>query len=139
MASILVTGGAGYVGSHCAKALAAAGHEAIVFDNLSFGHREFVRWGKLVEGDIRDSGALEAVFRTYCIPGRNGHPGLPTRDASRRPGDPAILVADATRARDRWSADRSDLTTIISDAWRWNRQRLGQRGKTAAGVEVPNR
>jgi UDP-arabinose 4-epimerase len=67
MASILITGGAGYVGSHCAKALAAAGHEPVVFDNLAFGHREFVRWGPLVEGDIRDSAALDVVFRGHRI------------------------------------------------------------------------
>jgi nucleoside-diphosphate-sugar epimerase len=40
MARILLTGGAGYVGSHCAKALAAAGHEGIVFHSLLFGHRD---------------------------------------------------------------------------------------------------
>jgi UDP-arabinose 4-epimerase len=67
MARILVTGGAGYVGSHCAKALAAAGHEGIIFDSLLFGHREFVRWGKLIEGDIRDAAALDAVFAAYRI------------------------------------------------------------------------
>ena len=62
MARILVTGGAGYVGSHCVKALAAAGHEPLVYDNFGFGHREFVRWGKFVEGDIRDAHALDRVF-----------------------------------------------------------------------------
>ena len=67
MARILVTGGAGYVGSHCAKALAAAGHEGIIFDSLLFGHREFVRWGKLIQGDIRDAAALDAVFAAYRI------------------------------------------------------------------------
>jgi UDP-arabinose 4-epimerase len=67
MATILITGGAGYVGSHCAKALAEAGHDGIVFDNLSCGHREFVRWGPLVEGDIRDSTALESLFKTHHI------------------------------------------------------------------------
>src|SRR5512139_141656 len=65
MARILITGGAGYVGSHCAKALAAAGHEGVVFDNLLFGHREFVRWGPLIEGDIRNASALDAVFSAY--------------------------------------------------------------------------
>jgi len=50
MARILITGWAGYVGSHCAKALAAAGHEGIVFDSLLFGHRDLVRWGKLIKG-----------------------------------------------------------------------------------------
>ena len=67
MARILITGGAGYVGSHCAKALAAAGHEGIVFDSLLFGHRDLVRWGKLIKGDIRDAAALNAVFAAYRI------------------------------------------------------------------------
>jgi UDP-glucose-4-epimerase GalE len=67
MARILLTGGAGYVGSHCAKALAAAGHEGIVFDNLTFGHREFVCWGPLAEGDIRNAAALDAVFNAHQI------------------------------------------------------------------------
>jgi UDP-arabinose 4-epimerase len=65
MARILITGGAGYVGSHCAKALAAAGHDGVVFDNLLFGHRKFVRWGPLIEGDIRDAAALDALFSEY--------------------------------------------------------------------------
>jgi UDP-arabinose 4-epimerase len=67
MARILITGGAGYVGSHCAKALAAAGHESVVFDSLLFGHREHVRWGELIEGDIRDAAALDAVFAARRI------------------------------------------------------------------------
>jgi UDP-glucose 4-epimerase len=65
MARILITGGAGYVGSHCAKALAAAGHQGVVFDNFVFGHREFVRWGPLIEGDVRDGAALDAVFSSH--------------------------------------------------------------------------
>jgi UDP-glucose-4-epimerase GalE len=67
VARVLITGGAGYVGSHCAKLLAAAGHECVVFDSLRSGHREFVRWGKLIEGDIRNATALEVVFSTYKI------------------------------------------------------------------------
>jgi UDP-arabinose 4-epimerase len=62
MARILITGGAGYVGSHCAKALGEFGHDGVIFDSLLFGHREFVRWGNLIEGDIRDTAALDAVF-----------------------------------------------------------------------------
>jgi UDP-arabinose 4-epimerase len=65
--SILVTGGAGYVGSHACKALAAAGHRPVVYDNLSRGHRAAVRWGPLVEGDLHDSGRLAEAFRTYQI------------------------------------------------------------------------
>jgi UDP-arabinose 4-epimerase len=67
MARILITGGAGYVGSHCAKALAAHGHEGVVFDSLLFGHREQVRWGKLIEGDVRNAAALDAVFAAQRI------------------------------------------------------------------------
>jgi UDP-arabinose 4-epimerase len=67
MASVLITGGAGYVGSHCAKALAEAGHTCIVFDNLLYGHREFVRWGDFIEGDIRSAASLDAIFATRRI------------------------------------------------------------------------
>lgn len=62
---VLVCGGAGYIGSHAAKALHAAGHTVTVFDNLSTGHREAVRWGDLVEGDIRDPQALRVLFASH--------------------------------------------------------------------------
>jgi UDP-glucose-4-epimerase GalE len=65
--SILVTGGAGYVGSHAAKALCRAGYRPIVFDNLSRGHRAAVRWGPLVEGDIADRARLVATIEQYRI------------------------------------------------------------------------
>ena len=55
--------GAGYVGSHVCKELARAGHEPVVFDNLSTGHRWAVRWGELVVGDIGDRAALQRVFQ----------------------------------------------------------------------------
>jgi UDP-arabinose 4-epimerase len=54
MPTILVTGGAGYVGSHCCKYLHRAGWLPVVVDNLDTGHRDFVRWGPFEEGDIRD-------------------------------------------------------------------------------------
>ena len=63
MARILVTGGAGYIGSHCCKALAEAGHEPIVFDNVVMGHLKAVRWGPFIEGDMRDVTALGAAMR----------------------------------------------------------------------------
>lgn len=67
LARVLITGGAGYVGSHCAKAAARAGHDCIVFDSLVMGHREFVRWGPLIEGDIRDAAALDAAFALHPV------------------------------------------------------------------------
>jgi UDP-glucose 4-epimerase len=63
MRRILVTGGAGYIGSHCCKALAAAGFEPVVYDNFSTGIRRHVRWGQLIEGDMRDGAALRAAMR----------------------------------------------------------------------------
>ena len=65
MSIVLVTGGAGYIGSHACKALAKAGHVPVVYDNLVYGHREAVRWGPLVEGDIADRARLDAVIREY--------------------------------------------------------------------------
>lgn len=62
---VLVLGGAGYIGAHAAKALARRGDQPVVFDNLSAGRREFVKWGPLVEADIRDGAALDAAFRAY--------------------------------------------------------------------------
>ena len=58
MKRIIVVGGAGYIGSHCCKALAEAGFEPVVYDNLSTGHAKCVKWGRLIEGDIRDQERL---------------------------------------------------------------------------------
>jgi UDP-glucose 4-epimerase len=60
--NVLVCGGAGYIGAHAARWLAGAGHRVTVLDNLSTGHREAVRWGELVEADIRDPLALRRIF-----------------------------------------------------------------------------
>jgi UDP-arabinose 4-epimerase len=62
---ILVTGGAGYIGSHACKLLAAKGFEPIVYDNLSRGNRWAVKWGPLEVGDIADSIRLRAVLEEY--------------------------------------------------------------------------
>lgn len=67
MATILVTGGAGYVGSHTCLALTRAGHAVVVLDNFYNGHREFVKWGPLEEGDIRDKARLREVFAKHKI------------------------------------------------------------------------
>ena len=65
--TVLVVGGAGYVGSHICKALAARGDVPIVFDDLSSGHAHAVKWGPLVQGDIADGAALDSVFSDHSI------------------------------------------------------------------------
>jgi UDP-glucose 4-epimerase len=62
MKSVLVTGGAGYIGSHTVKELRRRGWDAVVFDNLSSGRREFAAGAELVVGDLRDPAALRAVL-----------------------------------------------------------------------------
>ncbi len=63
--NILVTGGAGYIGSHACKALALAGHMPVTYDNLIYGHREAVLWGPMEEGDINDRKRLDAVISRH--------------------------------------------------------------------------
>ncbi len=64
---VLVTGGAGYIGSHTCKALAAAGYLPISLDNLSLGHRWAVQWGPLVEAELLDSEAVQRALREHRI------------------------------------------------------------------------
>ncbi len=64
--AVLVTGGAGYIGSHCCRALTAAGYQPVVFDNFSTGHRHFVT-GALVTGDLADKAALARAFAQHEI------------------------------------------------------------------------
>ena len=66
MRDILVVGGGGYIGSHTCLDLAEKGYTPIVYDNFSNGHREFVKWGPVEEGDIRDRARLDEVFRKYA-------------------------------------------------------------------------
>lgn len=62
---VLVTGGAGYVGSHACKALARAGAEPVVYDNLVHGHEWAVKWGPFEQGDILDPERLAEVMRAH--------------------------------------------------------------------------
>ncbi len=64
---ILVVGGAGYIGSHINKLLNEKGYNTIVYDNLIYGHKEFVKWGEFVLGDIEDKEQLELVFKNFDI------------------------------------------------------------------------
>ena len=62
---ILVTGGAGYIGSHVVKMLGEKGHDITVYDNLSTGHDWALLYGKLVRGDLADRGLLEKTVKEF--------------------------------------------------------------------------
>jgi UDP-glucose-4-epimerase GalE len=63
--AVLITGGAGYVGSHTCKALAASGCFPVTLDNLIYGHPWAVQWGPFIEGDIADARVLDRIFSDY--------------------------------------------------------------------------
>lgn len=65
--AVLVAGGAGYVGAHVCRALAADGFLPVAYDDLSAGHREFVKWGPLVEAKIGDAAALDAAIAAHGV------------------------------------------------------------------------
>lgn len=60
--AVLICGGAGYIGSHINKYLNRAGHDTIVFDNLIYGHKEAVKWGRFVCGDLKNQNEIDDVF-----------------------------------------------------------------------------
>src|SRR5262245_11334821 len=66
---ILVTGGAGYIGSHTCKALATAGYAPVVLDDLSAGHDWAVGWGPLIAGDIDDRALVMNTLRRFNVEG----------------------------------------------------------------------
>src|SRR6476620_10974506 len=65
--SILIVGGAGYIGSQTAKRVAHAGLQPVVLDNLVYGHRWAVKWGPLVEGDLADGALLRRVLEQHQV------------------------------------------------------------------------
>jgi UDP-arabinose 4-epimerase len=65
--SVLIVGGAGFIGSQTAKHVAAAGLSPVVFDNLSSGHRWALRWGAFEEGDLADRAALDRVLAKHAV------------------------------------------------------------------------
>ncbi|MCR5421598.1 MAG: UDP-glucose 4-epimerase GalE [Lachnospiraceae bacterium] len=65
--AILICGGAGYIGSHINKQLNKEGYDTVVFDNLVYGHREAVKWGTFVNGDLANVSDIEKVFADYKI------------------------------------------------------------------------
>ena len=85
--TVLVTGGAGYIGSHACRALSAAGYQPVVYDNLSTGHRSFVA-GPLVIGDLLDDAALARAFADHKVTAvvyfAGGGPGRGTTNESQK-------------------------------------------------------
>ena len=87
---VLVTGGAGYIGSHVVKQLGEAGHDIVVYDNLSTGYKWAVTYGELVIGDLADVDKLDTVFAAHKLYQSNcaiyllepRYPGPPTYDPS---------------------------------------------------------
>ena len=67
MGTVLVTGGAGYIGSHAVKALRQAGRDVVVVDNLSAGHPEAVRGTPLVQADVGDTEAIRETIRRHGV------------------------------------------------------------------------
>src|SRR6187549_1236843 len=65
--SILIVGGAGYIGSHTAKRVAQAGLQPVVFDNLVYGHKWAVKWGPLIEGDLADGALIKRVLEEHAV------------------------------------------------------------------------
>ena len=64
---ILIVGGAGYIGSHLNKVISRRGIETVVFDNLVYGHKDFVKWGTFEKGDLKNIDDIRAVFKKYPI------------------------------------------------------------------------
>jgi len=65
--TVVVTGGAGYIGSHMTKMLSEHGHKVIILDNLSRGNRSATHYGELIVGDIRDNCILDDVFTRHNV------------------------------------------------------------------------
>lgn len=65
--NILVTGGAGYIGSHCCKALYQKGFHPVTIDNLVYGHKSFVKWGEFFQGDVGNPADLKKCFSRHKI------------------------------------------------------------------------
>jgi len=64
---ILITGGAGYIGSHTNKLLAEMGYQTVIIDNLVYGHPALAKWGEFCQGDLNDTKFLHSIFSSYPI------------------------------------------------------------------------
>jgi UDP-glucose 4-epimerase len=124
MSSVLVSGGAGYIGSHAVKALRAQGTRVVVFDNLSAGHRQATQHASaVVVGDIQDRARLRATIREHDVDAVERVVGrkVPYTMGPRRPGDPGVLFASSERIRRElgWAPEFEEIDIIVSTAFRW--------------------
>ena len=133
--TILITGGAGYIGSHTTLELLQAGHPVVVIDNLCNSSAKTLDRVRALAGpsaqlhflqaDVRDPDALNALFKAHAISGVIHFAGLKAvgEFVARRPGDVAACYADTTLAFKElgWKAEL-DIERMCQDAWRWQSQ-----------------
>lgn len=147
LVSILVVGGAGYIGSHTAKALVEAGQSPIVFDNLSSGTdyptpdgtavRDYVHVADLAQAHIMALRHLEGGRESFTanVGTGRGHSvkevmasvervsglAVPHEEVARRPGDAPVLLADPSRIKTLlgWQPRYPELDTMVSHSWDW--------------------
>lgn len=116
---ILVAGSAGYINSHMAKALSAAGYTSVTYDNMLHCQRRLVRFEPLVEGDLHDRSRFErAMGLTVAVVER-----------ARHPEDPARPVVDTTRARMHlgFRPRHTEMNENVSTACAWH-EKVGKGG-----------
>jgi UDP-glucose 4-epimerase len=127
--NIPVTGGAGCIGSHACKALAAAGSYPVTLDHPVSGHRRAIIWGPLIAADLNDRELLVAVMDKSRLAAAKHISELQVdvENTERRPGGPDVLVADRGESAEilEWSPRFFDLNPLFSTALRWySKQKL---------------
>lgn len=123
---VLVTGGAGYIGSHTCKALHERGLTPVVYDDLSAGHREALHWGEFAEGDILDTAAVLTTLRQYGIKEIIHFAGV--IEVARSVTDPAVF----------WTQNVAGLASVLEATRAANARRLVFSSSAAVYGQDPN-
>jgi UDP-glucose 4-epimerase len=121
---ILITGGAGYIGSHAVKALGKLGHGLTIFDNLSTGHKKAITFGELVVGDLNNEKLLDELFATKKFDAVLHFAGSIVVPESVE--NPAMVMSKAEKIRKvlGWKPKYDDLDLIIRSAYEWEKKGL---------------